>query len=86
PLLVYAIIPLLDWLIGTDQNNPPESAVAQLEDDKYYRFIVYAYIPSQFILTVWGAWLVATHDMPAWHWIGLVLSVGAVNGIAINTG
>src|ERR1041385_338476 len=49
PLLLYVIIPFFDWLIGTDRSNPPESAVEQLENDRYYRFIVYAYIPAQFV-------------------------------------
>src|SRR2546421_10228397 len=47
PILLYGIIPLLDWLIGVDKHNAPETAVAQLENDPYYRFIVYAYIPTQ---------------------------------------
>src|SRR5437870_1152336 len=45
PILLYGVIPLFDWLIGTDRTNPPESAVRQLEDDPYYRAIVFAYIP-----------------------------------------
>ncbi len=86
PLLVYFLIPLLDRLIGTDKTNPPESAMQQLENDPYYRAIVYAYIPSQYITTIWGAWLVAQGGLAAWEYIGLILSVGAVNGLAINTG
>ncbi len=86
PFIVYVLVPVLDWLIGTDQTNPPESAVAQLEADKYYRAIVYAYIPSQFITTIWAAWLVAQGQLATWELIGLTLSVGAINGLAINTG
>ncbi|MDP2227196.1 MAG: fatty acid desaturase [Moraxellaceae bacterium] len=86
PFLVYFLIPLLDRLIGTDETNPPESAVAHLEADRYYRYVVYAYIPSQFITTIGGAWLVAQGGLSGWEYAGLVLSVGAVNGLAINTG
>ncbi len=85
PIIIYGIIPLLDWLVGTDRTNPPESAVRQLEDDRYYRLIVLAYIPSQFAVTIWGAWLVVNYDLAAWELIGLIFSVGAINGIAINT-
>ncbi|MGH8505002.1 MAG: fatty acid desaturase [Stenotrophobium sp.] len=85
PIILYGIIPVLDWLIGVDRNNPPESAVAHLENDRYYRAIVYAYIPAQFIATIWGAWIVA-HDHPSvFQWVGLIFTVGVVNGIAINT-
>jgi alkane 1-monooxygenase len=86
PFIVYVLVPVLDWLIGTDATNPPESAVAQLETDPYYRLIVYAYIPSQLITTVMGTWLVATQPLSGWEYAGLILSVGAVNGLAINTG
>ena len=85
PILLYGIIPLLDWLMGTDPINAPESAVPQLENDPYYRGIVYAYIPTQYIATIWGAWLVVTMDPPLLDLIGLIITVGIVNGIAINT-
>jgi alkane 1-monooxygenase len=85
PILLYGLIPLLDWLIGVDTNNPPESAVAHLENDSYYRAIVYAYIPMQFLATIWGAWIVTHVDITVVQLVGLIITVGIVNGIAINT-
>jgi alkane 1-monooxygenase len=85
PILLYGIIPLLDWLIGVDRNNAPESAVAQLENDPYYRAIVFAYIPVQYAATIWGAWLAVNSGAAWWELAGLVITVGIVNGIAINT-
>ena len=85
PILVYGLIPLLDWLIGEDNSNPPESAVAGLERDTYYRVIVYAYIPAQFLATVYGAWLIAQGGLSGWQIAGLIFTVGTINGIAINT-
>lgn len=84
-LLLYGVIPLLDWLIGVDRTNAPESAVRDLENDRYYRAIVYAYIPTQFVLTAWGAWLIVNHHPAWWEALGLVLTVGTINGVAINT-
>ncbi|MGH8529746.1 MAG: fatty acid desaturase [Nevskiales bacterium] len=84
-ILLYGIIPLLDWLVGVDRTNPPESAVAHLENDLYYRAIVYAYLPAQFAVTVWAAWIAVNGGLAAWELVGLIFSVGAVNGIAINT-
>lgn len=85
PILFYGVVPLLDRLIGVDRSNPPESAVAQLEEDRYYRSIVYAYLPSQFLATVFGAWLAVNGELGLWQGLGVVISVGMVNGIAINT-
>lgn len=85
PFLIYGLIPLLDWLIGVDRNNPPEAAVAQLENDRYYRVIVYAYLPAQYALTAFGAWIVVNGNIAIWEYAGLIFTVGAINGIGINT-
>lgn len=85
PLLMHVIIPLADWLVGEDRSNPPESAVPALEADRYYRVIVALYVPAQFALTIFGAWLAATQVESIWALAGLVLTVGAINGVAINT-
>ncbi len=85
PVMVYAIIPLLDWLIGEDRVNPPESAVAGLEESPFYRYIVIAYIPAQFAGTIWGTWLACTGGLAVWELVGLIFSVGTVSGLAINT-
>jgi hypothetical protein len=53
PLLIaYTLIPLLDWLLGTDTNNPPE-------EDRYYRRLTYATVPLHFLTLVLVAWFVA---------------------------
>lgn len=84
-IIFYGLIPVLDWLIGSDSSNPPESAVAQLEKDLYYRAIVFAYVPSQYLTTVLGVWIAVTGNLATWEWVGLIFSVGIINGVAINT-
>lgn len=85
PVLVHGIIPALDRLIGEDTSNPPESAVKPLEDDKYYSRIVKAFIPPQYAMTLLGAWLASRKSTPMADRVGLALTVGAINGIGINT-
>jgi len=85
PALVHGIIPALDRAIGEDKSNPPESAVDSLEQDKYYGRIVKAFIPTQYAMTFMGAWLASRKNTPIEDKIGLALTVGAVNGIGINT-
>src|SRR5688572_21882308 len=48
PVLVFGIFPLLDLLIGTDAANPPDSVIKWLEQDRYYRWCTYAFIPLQY--------------------------------------
>ncbi|MGC8122030.1 alkane 1-monooxygenase [Marinobacter sp. VGCF2001] len=86
PALVHGIIPALDRAIGEDKSNPPESAVKSLEQDKYYDRIVKAFIPTQYAMTFMGAWLASRKSTPLEDKIGLTLTVGAINGVGINTG
>ena len=85
PVMVYLLIPLADWLIGTDATNPPAEVVRPLAQDRYYAHIVYAYIPAQYIYTIWAAWLVASGNLSVLDITGLILTAGALNGIGINT-
>lgn len=85
PFIVYGLIPLADWLIGVDNTNAPESAVSQLESDRYYRAIVYAYVPLQYAVTIWATWIVVTQDLAWWEVLGMIFAAGAINGIGINT-
>lgn len=85
PLFIYTVIPLLDWLIGTDASNPPESAVAGLERDRYYRYIVYLAVLVQYAVFLWGVELIARGGLP-WHaQLGLAISIGGISGVSINT-
>ena len=85
PVFFYGAVPLLDVLIGDDRVNAPETAVAALEADRYYRNIVYAYIPSQYIVTGIATWLAVTAGLPWWGLLGLIVTTGMVNGVGINT-
>ena len=85
-IFLYAAVPLGDALLGEERSNPPESAVAQLEADAYYRYITYALVPVLWGAFVFAAWFVVSHDLP-WHaWLAMVLNTGAVGGFGINLG
>lgn len=85
PAVFYGIVPFLDWVIGTDPINAPDWAVPGLDQDRYYLSIVYAYIPSQYLTTLAGAWLAVNGGLDPLLLIGLVVTAGIVNGVAINT-
>lgn len=82
---VHLILPSLDWLFGEDAANPPAEALASLESDRYYSWVLYAFVPLQLLATGLGAWLAVTANLPWYHLVGLAMSVGIVNGVAINT-
>ena len=85
PTFVHVLMPLLDLVFGEDFSNPPESAIEPLEQDVFYRQLVWAYVPLQLAGTVFGAWLATTQALPWYAYAALVLSVGSFNGIGIGT-
>lgn len=87
PLLIgYGLMPLLDALIGEDTNNPPEAVVAQLEEDRYYRWLTWATVPLHFVALVGCAWWVGTHALSWWAVLMLGYIAGTDSGLGINTG
>lgn len=85
PVLVFAIFPALDVLVGLDARNPPDSVIKWLEQDRYYRWCTYAYIPVQYAGLVFACWLWSSGDLSVIDSIGLALTMAMVSGIAINT-
>ncbi|WP_433666271.1 alkane 1-monooxygenase [Nocardia sp. CA-136227] len=94
PLIVYVLLPILDRFFGPDGQNPPDEVMEYLENDKYYRYCTYAYIPFQLLsLTVacylWTAsdlsWLGVDGGLGLISKLGLALSMGVMGGVGINT-
>lgn len=87
PLLTFVIVPVLDRIVGPDSDHPPDSVVAQLESDAFYRWVTYLYLPGQYLSLVLACWLWAGGGwvtMGVIDKLGLMTTVGLVGGIAIN--
>jgi alkane 1-monooxygenase len=94
PILLYIVLPALDLRFGPDGQNAPDEVMERLENDKYYRYCTYVYIPFQYASVILGAYLFTASDL-SWlgfdgglGWpakIGLALSVGMLGGVGINT-
>lgn len=85
-IFLYLVLPLLDFLLGKDEQNPPEEVVPQLERDPYYRVLTYATVPLHFITLAAGAWFVGTQDLAVADYLAVCLTVGLISGLGINTG
>jgi len=82
----YVVAPLLDWILGEDLSNPPESAVPALDADLYYRWITFALVPVLWAAFVFGAWFVTHYDLPLHGQAAMVMITGSVGGFCINLG
>ncbi len=85
PFLVFAIFPLLDLIVGLDAANPPEDAIKWLEQDRYYRWCTYMYLPVQYAGLVFACWQWSSGKLSTVEDIGLALTMAMVSGVAINT-
>ena len=85
PALVFGLFPFLDQAIGKDSSNPPDSAIRWLEQDPYYRWCTYAFIPLQYGSLVLACWLWSTGELSTLESLGLATTVAMVAGVAINT-
>jgi len=87
PILTFCVLPVLDYAVGPDSANPPDSALARLENDRFYRWATYLYLPIQYVSLVLACWLwsggggviLETVDR-----VGLMITIGGIGGIAIN--
>jgi alkane 1-monooxygenase len=85
-LLVYVGLPIADLVVGEDRSNPPESAMAELDADPYYRVIAWLMVPLLWIAFIFAAWFVARHALP-WHGaLAVTIATGVVGGFCINIG
>lgn len=94
PLLVFVVIPVVDYLAGRDGANPPEEMREKLEADPFYRWVVYSYVPLQYATLIMSCYLWTADDL-SWLGhpgelsivakIGVMLAAGVAGGIGINT-
>jgi alkane 1-monooxygenase len=88
PILTFVVIPLLDHLVGADAENPPDSALAWLENDRFYRWVNFLYLPGQYLSVVFACWIWAGGGWVHMSFVdklGLMVTVGIIGGIAIST-
>jgi alkane 1-monooxygenase len=85
PVLVFAILPVVDLVVGMDAANPPDGVIKWLEQDRYYRWCTYAFLPIQYAGLGFACWLWSAGRLSTVDSIGLALTMAMVTGIAINT-
>ena len=85
PVMVFVIIPFFDLVVGKDAENPPDSAIKWLEQDRYYRWCTYLFLPLQFASLIFACAMWGSGDLSLLESLGLAVTVAMVGGIAINT-
>lgn len=77
--ILFAGIPLVDYLI-TDSHNPTPAQENKLLQDRFFTALTLFYVPVQMLLLL-SSIIIITHYSLAWYeWLGLTLSVGLITG------
>ena len=62
PVVILVIVPAIDLVAGLDRSNPPDDVIEALEQDRYYRWITYLFLPIQYVGFVGAMYLIARGD------------------------
>ncbi len=84
PIIVFVVIPLLDWAVGNDGSNPRDEDYEALSNDRYYRWCTYLFLPMQFFGLFIAGRLWADPALSLVDQLGLTVTMGVVSGIGIN--
>jgi alkane 1-monooxygenase len=86
--LVYAVVPVLDVLLGKDPVNPEINEESKLNNDRFYRYLAISAFPLYLICLFSTAYFfINWTELSLIGQIGYVISMGVVGGIiAINVG
>lgn len=85
-ILVYSIFPIIDYLMGEDSSNPPESVIALLEADPYYTKIIRLNVPVVIASFIFCAWFVASYQLSFSGYLAVALLAGSIGGHGLNIG
>ena len=85
-LLSFGLVPLVDWIVGEDEDSPPPEVLKQLEKDPFYRRLTFATVPLHFVTLIGAAWYAGTQDLSGPGVLALAIAAGLTAGLAINTG
>ena len=80
----YAVFPLLDYVMGEDTSNPPESVVGMLESDPYYKHIVRIHVPVVISVFIYLGWFVTNTDLSTSAYLAVALTAGYIGGHGLN--
>src|SRR6476646_11000139 len=80
PVVILVVVPAIDLVAGLDRSNPPDDVIEALENDRYYRWITYLFLPIQYVGFVAAMYLIARGDplgiggeLPLYAKIGLAV-------------
>ncbi|WP_419419720.1 alkane 1-monooxygenase [Legionella sp. D16C41] len=83
-ITLFIVVPFIDYLFQ-DSYNPNQIQEQALKQTSYFKAIILIYVPIQIIFLSTALYLVSTHQLLWYEWIGFCVSIGILTGgIGIN--
>tara|TARA_R110001583_G_scaffold60785_8_gene180285 strand:- start:4838 stop:6001 length:1164 start_codon:yes stop_codon:yes gene_type:complete len=86
PILWYVFIPLGDLVFGRDDANYRESRSNEIENDAFYKWLVFLSVPLFYVTWIYSAWWLATVANSTTAYLGVTIGVALTNGLALVVG
>ena len=84
-IALFVLLPIADYIVGQDRENPERSELAALEAQRYYRVLTLLCVPAYLAALVYSGQYFASAELSFPGMAGWLLSQGVVGGIvAIN--
>ncbi|MEZ9234925.1 alkane 1-monooxygenase [Shewanella sp. 10N.286.52.A9] len=84
--VVYMLFPLIDYVMGEDTSNPPESVIPELESDPFYARITRLNVFVVLATFIYCAWFVANYSLSYSGYLAVALLAGSIGGHGLNIG
>lgn len=78
------LVPAIDLIRGVDHSSPPMSVLDDLEEDRYYRWCTYLFLPLQYAGLIAAGYLWTHAPMGIPEKFAFAMTVGVVGGVGIN--
>ena len=92
PIVILLIVPAIDLIAGLDRSNPPDDVIEALEEDRYYRWVTYLFLPIQYAGFLGAMAVIGGIDilglgieLSTLDKVAIAISIGCIGGIGINT-
>lgn len=87
-LVIFGLVPILDYIVGKDPSNPDEAEqVPAMSEEITYRVITLVMVPVWIGAMFYAGWVFFNNDYSWFGKLGWMVSIGTAGGvIAINLG
>ncbi len=83
-IFVYAIVAVIDLIVGVDKASYALSEVQAVENQPYYRWVADLVMPIQYASLIWASWMLVHGGLDWLGALGLAMTLGIANGICIT--